>query len=172
MSLRLRPCTLREANALVARWHRHHRPVQGQRFSIGLAAGEGLLAAAVVGRPVARGLDDGWTAEVTRLVVAPQADPLWNCCSRLYGACWRAWKAMGGRRMVTYILASEPGTSLRAAGWRPLHQVPGKSWDTPARPRLEGLPGRERFSTAELAQGRLFAFDRVEQVPKAAWGVP
>jgi len=112
-NLTLRPLTLKEANQLVAELHRHHKPVVGHRFSIGCFAGERLVGVAIVGRPVARGLQDGRTAEVNRLAT----DGTKNACSMLYAASWRAWSAMGGGRLITYILDSEPGTSLRAAGW-------------------------------------------------------
>lgn len=136
MKLRIVPLKLSEANAFVAAEHRHHKPVVGHRFSIGCASGERLVGAAIVGRPVARSFDDGVTAEVTRLVT----DGTPNACSMLYAASWRAWRAMGGHRLITYILASEPGTSLRAAGWQELYTTRNrpKGWDTPARRRESG----------------------------------
>ena len=131
------PLTLAEANGLVARWHRHHRPVVGHRFSIGVQDGDGELhGAAIVGRPVARAIDHHTTAEVTRCVT----DGTPNACSMLYAACWRAWRAMGGQRLITYVLASESGGSLKASGWRMLYQTAAraKGWDTPSRPRTSG----------------------------------
>lgn len=114
MTLRLLPITLREANELVERLHRHHVPTMGHRFSIGVATDDGVLRGAViVGRPVARALDYHAVAEVTRLVT----DGTPNACSILYAAAARACRAMGYRKVQTYILASEPGTSLQAAGW-------------------------------------------------------
>lgn len=137
MSLMLMPLGRDSANDLVKRWHRHHGPVAGYKFAIGVRdeAGE-LHGAAIVGRPVARALDDGYTAEVTRLVT----DGTPNACSMLYAACWRADRGMGYRRIDTYILASEPGTSLRAAGWRLVGAVRGHSWNTPSRPRVDRHP--------------------------------
>lgn len=134
--LRLVPLSLRTANAFVEAHHRHHRPVVGHRFSIGLAEGETLVGAAIVGRPVARAFDDGFTAEVTRLVT----DGTRNACSKLYAACWRAWRAMGGHRLITYTLASEDGTSLRAAGFRVLYETRDRphGWDAPSRRRQSG----------------------------------
>ena len=130
------PLNLTQANDLVARLHRHHRPVVGHRFSIGVQCDGELVGAAIVGRPVARMLDDGFTAEVTRCV----SDGTKNVCSMLYAACWRAWRAMGGHRLITYTLASEPGTTLRAAGWRVLYETRErpKGWDTPSRKRTSG----------------------------------
>jgi hypothetical protein len=81
-------------------------------------------------------LQDGWTAEVTR--VATNGTP--NACSILYAACWRAARALGWRKLITYTLATEPGTSVRAAGWRELGAVTARSWDCPSRPRVDRAP--------------------------------
>lgn len=136
MSLRVVPLRLKTANALVLRWHRHHKPTVGGLFAIGAADGPELVGAVIVGRPVARHLDDGTTAEVTRCVT----DGTPNACSLLYAAAWRAWRAMGGHRLITYTLAAETGTSLRAAGWRVLYQTSERpqGWDTPSRRRRSG----------------------------------
>lgn len=108
------PLTLKEANELVAKLHRHHRPVVGHRFSIGVRDPErGLVGAVIVGRPVSRKYDPAQVAEVTRLVT----DGTKNACSFLYAAAARAAAAMGFEAIQTYILADEPGTSLKAAGW-------------------------------------------------------
>lgn len=108
------PVTLREANALVYRWHRHHKSARGCRFCIGVEDGDGFHGAAIVSRPINSEYQKIRTmAEVVRLVT----DGTPNACSMLYAACWRAWKAMGGTRLITYTLASESGVSLKAAGW-------------------------------------------------------
>lgn len=121
------PLTLAEANRLVARWHRHHQPVRGHRFSIGAIGDNGeTLGAAIVGRPVARlGGKPSEVCEVTRLVTNGEK----NCCSFLYGATARIAKAMGFRRIQTYILATEPGTSLKAAGWTYEGETAGGQWE-------------------------------------------
>src|SRR6185437_14364544 len=94
---------------------RHHLPPNGGKFALAVADETATIrGVAIVAQPVARLLADGWTAEVTR--VATDGCP--NACSALYGACWRAARAMGYRRLVTYTLASEPGTSLIAGGWK------------------------------------------------------
>lgn len=131
------PCSLAEANAFVAKHHRHHQPVVGHKFSLGVAdeANE-VRGVAIVGRPVSRHRDDGWTLEVTRLAT----DGCENACSALYAAAWRAAKAMGYRQVGTYILASEPGTSLVAAGWKCIGETPGRSWSVPSRPRVDTHP--------------------------------
>lgn len=85
-TLEVCPITLKEANAFVGQHHRHHKPVVGHKFSIGCTDGEKIVGVAIVGRPVSRYLDDGWTLEVTRLCT----DGTWNACSMLYAAAWRA----------------------------------------------------------------------------------
>lgn len=135
------PLTLRDARSYVDRVHRHHRAPQGGLFAIGLADGADIVGCVIVGRPVARALDDGWTAEVTRLAT----DGSKNACSMLYAAAWRAARAMGYRRLMTYTLATEPGTSLVAAGWRPVGEVRGRSWTTPSRPRIDRHPTQDKI---------------------------
>lgn len=130
------PLDLDEANAFVARYHRHHRPVVGHKFSLGAALADRIVGACIVGRPVSRVRDDGMTLEVTRLCT----DGTKNACSFLYGAAARAAFALGYRRIGTYILASEPGTSLTAAGWRQVGEVRGRSWSCPSRPRVDTHP--------------------------------
>lgn len=130
------PLHLRDANRFVAEHHRHHGPTQGHKFSIGLLQDGALTGVAIVGRPVARAVDDGITAEVTRLCTNGAK----NACSRLYAACWRAAGAMGYRRIVTYIFDSQSGASLKAAGWQRLGHVPGESWNRPNRFRSDKHP--------------------------------
>ena len=134
--LRLKPTTLKEANALVGKIHRHHGAAVGHKFSIGAEKNGQLVAAVIVGRPVARMSNDGYTAEVTRLV----SDGSHNACSFLYSAAARAAKAMGYQRIQTYILKTEPGTSLRAAGWELDGETSGGSWSRPSRPRDDDHP--------------------------------
>lgn len=107
------PITFREACAFVAQLHRHNKPPRGHKFSIGLKDGEKLVGVAMAGRPVARHFDDGLTLEVNRTCT----DGTRNANSMLYGAIWRAAKAMGYQRCITYTQADETGASLRAAGW-------------------------------------------------------
>jgi hypothetical protein len=123
--MRVIPLTLAQANSQIEALHRHHKPVQGHRFSIGLMDGETVVGAAVVGRPVARGCDPYLTAEVTRLVT----DGTKNACSMLYAACARADEAMGFDNIQTYILDTEPGTSLLAAGWSHVGDTAGGDWN-------------------------------------------
>jgi hypothetical protein len=111
--LRTIPVTLRQANAYVSQHHRHHKPVRGCRFCIGVEIEGQLVGVVIVGRPVARGCDYQTTAEVTRLCT----DGTRNACSLLYAAAARAAAAMGYQVIQTYIMTSEPGTTLKAAGW-------------------------------------------------------
>jgi hypothetical protein len=134
--LALRPVSFREAAAFVQQHHRHHRPPQGSKFCVGVAVGEQLVGVAIVGRPVARHLDDGWTVEVTRCCT----DGTPNACTCLYGAAWRVGRALGYRRLVTYTLMSEPGTSLKASGWRTTGTTHGGGWHCASRPRTDRHP--------------------------------
>ena len=142
--IELVPMTLKESRSFVARHHRHHGAPAGGLFAIGaLRRGdpfppdaEPICGVAIVGRPVARMLDDGWTAEVTRLCT----DGSRNACSLLYAACWRAARGMGYRRLCTYTLPVEGGASLRAAGWRCLGETGGGSWSRRERPRVDKHP--------------------------------
>ena len=151
MALRIRPVTLKEANALVERLHRHHPPDRGHKWSVGVELDGELCGAAIVGRPKGRGLDrprDGarFTAEVTRLVT----DGTPGACSALYGAAARCAEAMGYDHILTYIREDEPGTSLVAAGWKPETEVTARSWDCPSRRRT----------------------DTTERVPRVRYGKP
>jgi hypothetical protein len=133
MNLSLRPVNFDVACAFVRNKHRHHLPPLSHKFSIGLEDDGELVAVVITGRPVARAFDDGWTLEVLRLCT----DDTPHAASKLYAAAWRAARAMGYRRLITYTLAEEPGTSLRAAGWKELYTTkdrPG-GWDAPSRPR-------------------------------------
>lgn len=141
MSLELCPITLREARAFVDRHHRHHPAPVGGLFAIGAADAGSVVGVAIVGRPIARMLADSYTAEVTRLCTSGT----FNACSMLYGAAWRAARAMGYRRLITYTLTTEPGTSLRAAGWRDVAKVKAEGWSRPSRPRVELHPEQEKI---------------------------
>lgn len=134
--LSLVPVSWKEAVAFVERAHRHHPPPQGGKFAVGVALGAEIVGVAIAGRPVSFILDDGWTLEVTRVAT----DGTRNACSKLYGACLRAGKAMGYRRFVTYTLPEEGGASLRGAGWTLVGEAGGGSWDSPSRPRVDKHP--------------------------------
>ena len=151
MSLVIRPIILREANAYVAQNHRHNIPTNGHKWSLACYDDDRLCGVAIAGQPIARKLDDGLTIEVRRVCT----DGTYNACSKLYGACARVAKEMGYRRIITYTLQSEPGTSLTASGWRNCGEAGGASWNVPSRPReeyQESLFGTERKYPAEKKQ--------------------
>lgn len=138
MRLDLQPITYPEACTFIAEHHRHHLPPQGWKFGIAVNDGEKVVGVVTIGRPVARHLDNGYTLEVTRCCT----DGTKNAASMLYGAAWRATKALGYKRLITYTLIEEPGTTLRAAGWRDVGPAGGGSWHTPnsGRPRVDKAP--------------------------------
>lgn len=140
------PLELRELNALVAQLHRHHKPVQGHRFSIGAEYCGRLVGGASVGRPVARRCNPKETLEVTRLVT----DGTKNACSTLYAAAARIGREMGYKRIQTYILASEPGTSLIASGWVNEGEAGGGQWKhTDGKPRRTDQPTEKKTRWAK-----------------------
>jgi hypothetical protein len=181
VKVELVPASIGEANAFVDQFHEHHRPTVSGLFAVAVATGETVRGVAIVGRPVSRHLQDGFTAEVNRLAVnRPWADaaklgwaaglwfqarerglrglahaqwvlermssnPVAGACSALYAACWRAARALGYRRLVTYTLNTEPGTSLRAAGWRMVGETRGGSWSSASRPRVDKHPTQGKF---------------------------
>lgn len=119
--MQLQPITYKEACEFIKEHHRHHLPPQGWKFGIAVNDGEKVVGVITVGRPVARQLDNAWTLEVTRCCT----DGTKNAASMLYGAAWRAAKALGYKRMITYILVEEEGTSVKAAGWKELYVTRG-----------------------------------------------
>jgi hypothetical protein len=136
------PVSFRDACQFVTDWHRHHAPPVGHKFSLGVAAETLLVGVAIVGRPVARSFDNGATLEVLRCAT----DGTEHVNSMLYAAAWRAAKALGYRRLITYTQAGESGASLRAAGWRIIAERPARpGWDTPSRPRAVKNAGVQRY---------------------------
>lgn len=132
--LRVVPCTITRAKEIVGLWHRHHGASTSALFAVAVADEDAKVrGVALVGRPVARLLDDGWTLEVTR--VATDGCP--NACSALYGATLRMAKALGYSRVLTYIRADEPGSSPRAAGLLDDGLIRARSWDRPGRRRMD-----------------------------------
>lgn len=136
------PIELAEANAFVDQHHRHHHRVVGHKFSIAaVRQPDEIVGVAIIGRPVSRHRDDGLTLEVTRLCT----DGTRNACSFLYGACARAALALGYARIGTFILATEDGVSLRAAGWRLIGETRGGTWDRRTRPRIDKHPTQRKL---------------------------
>ena len=139
--LSLVPVSLREANEFVRQHHRHHKPTVGHKFSIGVQEDGRLAGVAICGRPVNRFLDDGYTLEVNRLCT----DGTRNACSMLYAATWRAARAMGYHKLITYILDSENGASLKASGWKCVGQAGGLRWTGKRRPKVDLCPAQMKI---------------------------
>jgi hypothetical protein len=161
--MRVVPLTLSQANALVARLHRHHKPVTGHRFSIGAEADGRLVGAAIIGRPVARMTDQYHVAEVTRLV----SDGTRNACSILYAAAARAADAMGFDHIQTFILESEPGTSLRAAGWHRDGSAGGGDWERTSGSRRGQLSLDGRINRDDQPMGGKVRWSKQLRAPDA-----
>ena|SRR5688572_25608638 len=136
MALELTPITFDEACAFVSDHHRHHKPPRGWKFGTSVWDGDKMVGVVMVGRPVSRHMDDGETLEVTRLCT----DGTKNAASMLYGAAWRAAKALGYKKLITYTLAEESGVSLSAAGWKSVRKTRGGSWNSRSRPRVDKAP--------------------------------
>lgn len=136
MTHHIQPCTLREARAFVEQHHRHHAPPQGGLFAAAVACSE-VCGVVIVGVPVARMVAaDDYTAEVTRLCTLSHP----NTSSMLYGAAWRAARALGYRRLITYTLPEEGGGSLRASGFKLIGEAGGGTWSRKSRLRVDTHP--------------------------------
>lgn len=136
MRLTLAPTSFKEAAGFIEEHHRHNPSPQGWKFGTAVVDETGRVrGVAMAGRPVARGLQDGFTLEVVRTCTDGAA----NANSMLYGAIRRAAKALGYRRLITYTLDSESGSSLKASGWKQAAQLPARSWSksSKARPRTD-----------------------------------
>jgi hypothetical protein len=142
--LQVTPISFKEANEFVKNYHRHHKPVPGSKFCLAVSIGTEVVGVAIVGRPVARLLDDGWTLEVNRCCTNGTK----NACSKLYANAWQAAKALGYTKLITYTLASEGGASLRGAGWRCLGEATtkvGQGWNVKSRPRVDTHPLQQKL---------------------------
>lgn len=122
--MRIIPCTYKTACDFINQHHRHHIASQGCKFCLGLMNDNKLCGVAICGRPVSRHLDNGFTLEINRLCT----DGTRNACSMLYGACCRVAKAMGYEKVITYILESENGASLKASNFICEGQAGGTHW--------------------------------------------
>ena len=134
--LEIIPTTYKEACKFVNDNHRHHKAPVGHKFSIAAWDGDKIVGVAMVGRPVSRHLDNGLTLEVNRLCT----DGTHNACSFLYAASWRAAKALGYKKIITYILESESGASLRAVNWKCVGEAGGLKWTGKRRPQIDLYP--------------------------------
>lgn len=130
------PITFKAANEFVSAHHRHHRKVVGCKFCVAVSDGEKIVGVGIVGRPVARMADDGFTVEVNRVCTTGEK----NACSMIYGAAWRAARALGYLRCITYTLPSEGGASLRASNYKLIGEAGGGKWSRPSREREDNHP--------------------------------
>ena len=146
MPLSIVPVGWSEAQDFVRSFHRHNKPPIGHVFSVGVSDGAELVGVAICGRPVARMLDDGQTLEVTRCCVNESAPK--GACSFLYSRAWRAARALGWSRLITYTLQSEGGASLRGAGWMQVGVVPARNpsdWQNRAGREWQPVVGQAKF---------------------------
>ena len=135
-AMTIRPCTYKEAADYVNAVHRHHNASVGGKFALKLTDDDGEIhGVAMCGRPVARHYDDGLTLEINRVAT----DGTRNACSQLYGACVRVARAMGYKRVITYTLKTEPGSSLRASNFVYDGEAGGTHW-TGERDRGQNIP--------------------------------
>lgn len=144
--MNLVPLERKEAAEFVGQLHRHHDPVMRDRFRIGAEQAGKLVGVVQVGNPVARALCDGKTLEVVRLCT----DGTKNVCSFLYSAAARVARDLGYSKIITYILDTEDGSSLRAAGWHKEADIRGKTWNTPSRPRNTTAPTQDKQRWARI----------------------
>lgn len=138
MKIEAVPMTLKQAGEFVTGWHRHNKAPQGGMYAVGASYDGALVGVAIVGRPVSRHLADGQTLEVTRVCVTDDSPK--GTCSFLYARCWKAVKALGWSKLITYTLQAESGASLRGAGWKTVAELPGNKNGWMSRPNRELQP--------------------------------
>lgn len=143
------PLDRKEASAFVESLHRHHKPAKYDKYRVGAAINGKLVGVVQVGRPVSRHLDDGKTLEVLRLCTDGTAD----CCSFLYAKAARIAAELGYSRIITYILESESGVSLKASGWQFEQITQGGTWDNPGRPRKQTAPTCPKKRYSKMLKG-------------------
>jgi len=146
--MEITPINFEEANAYVSAFHRHHKPMQGCKFCLAVSDNDKVVGVAIVGRPVARLLDNGWTLEVNRCCT----DGTKNACSMLYSSAWKAAKALGYKRLITYTIPEEGGASLRASNWKCIGLKGGGNWNVKSRPRID---------TDELLRGQKLLWEAI-----------
>jgi len=151
MRLMSQPITFAEARAFIVQHHRHHLPPVGCKACVGVTDGERVVGVAVVGRPVARAEDDGWTAEITRTCVL---DGVRNAGSAAMGAGIRLAHALGYKRVITRTMIDESGVTLRAVGMKRVKEYESRSWDAPGRPRVDKHPLGQKILWEIAAQER------------------
>ena len=149
------PMELKDAQNFINAHHRHHQASHRDKFRIAASDGKNIIGVIQVGRPISRALDDGHTLEVLRLCTTGEKD----VCSFLYSRAARIAKEMGYTKIITYILESESGTSLRASGWKlEADGVGGSDWNVPSRPRevvasqMSLFPEKQKYPVGEKKQ--------------------
>jgi len=140
------PMSLSDAQEFVRIYHRHHKPPIGHKFSIGFSINGDIVGVEVVESPKARGANDGRTLEITRICTTDWTPS--NVVSKMTSAVLKAAFALGYKKVITYILESEDGSSIKASGFRFDKIVRGRSWSTPSRLRVDSHPldNKKRFS--------------------------
>ena len=117
--LEIVPVTQKEAHAFADRRYKQQKRIKGYQFSVGCTDGDRMVGVANVARPASRYMDDGWTLEMTGVCTDGSEDVR----LMLYAAAWRAARALGYRKLITYVMDTEPGTGLKMAGWKCIGQV-------------------------------------------------
>ena len=141
MNYYFRPISLKLANEFVLANHRHNKPVTGHKFSIGLFDDDKLIGVAICGRPVARMADDGLTLEILRVCT----DGTRNANSMLYSRVKKIAQVMGYKKVLTYTLTEESGSSLRAVGAQKDGIVKPREWSREKRKReTQKVYGKEK----------------------------
>jgi hypothetical protein len=137
--LRLGEVSFAEAREFIRIHHRHCDPPVCWKFGAAVNNGAELMGVMAAGRPVSAALARQGCIEVNRVCVKDShpRQLVRNACSMLYGYACREAFSRGYRRVITYTLQSEKGTSLKAAGFRPVARSRGGSWNRTARPRSD-----------------------------------
>ena len=146
--LEIRDIEQRPAFEFIDRFHRHNVAPAGWKFGGGIYNGPDLVAVVTVGRPGSAALQAQGCIEITRVCVNPGLPKgiVWNACSMAYGwACREVKKRLPQRRIITYTLLTEEGTSLKAAGFSRTFLSKGGSWDRPGRPRTDKAPTERKW---------------------------
>lgn len=112
------PMTQKEAQGFDQHYRRQRR-MKGYKFSIGCTDGDKIVGVASMVQPASRYMDDGWTLEMTGVCT----DGTEDVRLMLYGAAWRAARALGYKKLITYVMDTEPGTGLKMAGWKCIGQI-------------------------------------------------
>jgi len=119
------PITFEKACRFVNMHHRHHFNSHAHKWSIGYEEEGKLIGVGMIGRPLNRHLDDGLSLEITRVCVL-ENNP--NVCSIIISALCRSAKSMGYKRVYTYTLESESGSSLKGCGFENMATTISKKW--------------------------------------------